>query len=147
MTAWIEQMAGHLALAVGLAFGWAVFTTAGGEVFLGSWADSEGNRLQWSAPEAAIADTPAWDGQAPLPFDLEALLKRAREYANQLAGVEGLPLQAFYLQRADRAGRREALYQRWFLTVKFGGAAQSTPAAAVRMLMDGTVVEPVAPAD
>jgi hypothetical protein len=49
---------------------------------------------------------------------------------------------AVYLQRVDRAGQIDALRDKWFLVISFASELGTLP-KSVRLLPDGTIIEPI----
>lgn len=87
--------------------------------------------------------TPTWDGLGAMPFSLDELVATARDYlTNRYGFSEEIPVAGIWLQRVDRTSEDEAVRDRWFLTVSFGGEASGILESSVRVLSDGRIITP-----
>ena len=105
---------------------------------------SGGILMEWYVTTEKVAPTERWDGQGPIPFDIDELVLAGRTYLKEEHGISGdVPMEGLGLRRVHGAAQHTDLVDRWFLTIDFGGAARGTIASRIRILTDASILSPV----
>ena len=116
---------------------------SGNPVWIGSYFDSNGEKLKWEAQSEQFGATISWSGIGTCPFDIPKLTDSALSYAKKkVEKPEKLKVDSICIERADRVGEVDSLKDKWYIIVSFGGRSGSFP-GSVRILPDGTIIEPI----
>jgi hypothetical protein len=110
---------------------------------LGAHFDGEEMVSMWWVPSSRVAVTERWGGTGAVPFDMDKLVDTGRAYLKEKYSLEAdLPADSISLRRVHSGARHDDVVDRWVVIVEFGGDAKGKIDRGVRILTDGTIVEP-----
>jgi hypothetical protein len=115
------------------------------DIWIGSYSSSDGQNFQWVVPYQKMKSTPSWHGDfAKLPLGFSKALELSAAYLRkQHPEVDKLELWSINLIKVVSKDPAD----KWYFALSFLSVKDGKPmmglSLGTRVLLDGTVVEPI----
>lgn len=130
-----------LILLAGMPSVWA----ADRNIWIGSYSSSDGRSFQWLVPYQKMKSTPSWRGEfSKLPLSYSRAVELSLAYLRKRH--PGIEIQLFSISLIKLLSDDPA--DKWYFALAFTSSKNGKPvmnlSLGTRVLLDGTVVEPIA---